>query len=281
MPGGTYARTYRNDGDGATELADPATVSSFRFDKYLVTVGRFRQFVAASVAGWTPPAGAGRHGQLNGGRGLVDSTSGGSEPGWQPSDAIQLATSATDWSERLNCEPSFHSWTDTPGPNETRPVNCINWYEAYAFCVWDGGFLPSESEWEYAAAGGDEQRKYPWGATKPDPSSRYLISGCNFPPGASACSSVTNLAPVGTATLGAGRWSHLDLAGELSEWILDWYAPYGDPCIDCASLVDFSYRVVRGGSFGTDVDNIFPSARNGDVPPSRNSFYGVRCARSP
>jgi formylglycine-generating enzyme len=281
VPGGTYSRTYTNDGSGATGQADPASISGFRLDTYLVTVGRFRQFVAASAAGWIPPAGAGKHRHLNGGQGLADSASPGFEPGWDPADDLQLATTATDWATRLKCEPSFQAWTDVAGGNETLPMNCIDWYDAYAFCIWDGGFLPSEAEWEYAASGGSEQRQYPWGSTPPQGSSRFLISGCNYPPGSDACSGVANLAPVGTATLGVGRWGQLDLAGSLSEWTLDWYAPYVSPCLDCVYLTDFSYRVVRGGSFGTDVDNVFASARNGDVPQSRNSFYGVRCARTP
>ncbi len=281
VPPGNYARTYVNDGSGPVELSDPASVTGFRLDKYLVTVGRFRSFVAASAAGWVPPAGAGKHAHLNGGRGLADGAGGGYEAGWDPADDIQLATTRADWTARLQCEPSFQAWTDAIGPNEARPMNCIDWYDAYAFCIWDGGFLPSEAEWEYAAAGGDEQRAYPWGSTAPAGSSRFLISGCNYPPGSSACSGVMNLAPVGTAILGAGRWSQLDLAGNLSEWTLDWYAPYADPCIDCVYLTDFSYRVVRGGSFGTDVENVFPPSRNGDVPSSRNSFNGVRCARAP
>ena len=90
-----------------------------------------------------------------------------------------------------------------------------------------------------------------------------------------------NIAPVGTTTLGSGRWGQLDLAGELAEWTLDWYAPYFNPCADCVYLTDFSYRVVRGGSFGTDTEDVFPMSRDGDVPGSRNSFYGVRCARMP
>jgi formylglycine-generating enzyme len=281
VPGGTYYRTYTNDGSGATGEGDPASVSRLRLDKYLVTVGRFRRFVAASVAGWAPPAGAGKHAHLNGGQGLANSAGGGYEPGWSPSDTIQLATTMADWTARLNCEPSFQTWTDAPGPNETLPMNCIDWYEAYAFCVWDGGFLPSEAEWEYAAAGGNEQRRYAWGAADPGTNSQFLISDCNYPPGSTACSGVANLAPVGTAALGAGRWGQVDLAGNLSQWNLDWYAPYVDPCTDCVYLTDYSYRVVRGNSFGTDVDNVFPPSRNGDVPAARNSFNGVRCARSP
>ncbi|HEX3902645.1 MAG TPA: SUMF1/EgtB/PvdO family nonheme iron enzyme [Polyangia bacterium] len=283
LPSGSYDRSYGNDGGGPTVQSDPASVSGFRLDKYLVTVGRFRQFVAASAAGWVPVAGAGKHAHLNDGQGLVNSGGPGYEPGWDPGDTVELATTAADWSSRLSCEPSFQTWTDPVGPDETSPINCVDWYEAYAFCIWDGGFLPSEAEWEYAAAGGDELREYPWGSADPSSSgsSLYLISDCNYPVGATACSGAVNVAPVGTATLGVGRWGQLDLAGELAEWTLDWYAPYVDPCVDCVYLTDFSYRVVRGGSFGTDTEDVFPSARDGDTPGSRNAFYGFRCARSP
>ena len=71
--GGMYYRTYQNDvGHGPVGQADPAIVSGYRLDKYDVTVGRFRQFVAAwnNGSGYTPSAGSGRHGHLNGGLGL-------------------------------------------------------------------------------------------------------------------------------------------------------------------------------------------------------------------
>jgi sulfatase modifying factor 1 len=280
VPSSTYFRTYASDGGSPTAEADPASVTGFRLDTYLVTVGRFRRFVAATVAGWSPPPGSGKHVHLNGGRGLEDSSAPGYEPGWIPADTINLATTMADWIARLKCEPSFGTWTDQPGPNESLPMNCIDWYEAYAFCIWDGGFLPSEAEWEDAAAGATEQREYPWGSVDPT-SDLYLISDCNFPAGAAGCSGVANIAPVGTALLGAGRWGQLDLAGELAEWTLDFYAPYVDPCDDCVFLTDYSYRVVRGGSFGTDTEDVFPSARDGDLPESRNAFYGARCARAP
>jgi formylglycine-generating enzyme len=279
IPSTTYFRTYTSDGGSPSGEADPASVSSFRLDTYLVTVGRFRRFVAATVAGWTPPVGSGKHLHLNGGRGLADSSAPSYEPGWSAGDTINLATTTALWRARLGCDPAFGTWTDEPGVNETLPMNCIDWYEAYAFCIWDGGFLPSEAEWE-AAAGGPEQRAYPWGSDAPT-GDLYLISDCDYPAGATGCSGVANIAPVGTAVLGAGRWGQLDLAGELAEWTLDYYAPYVDPCTDCVFLTDYSYRVVRGGSFGTDTEDVFPWARDGDLPESRNAFYGVRCARAP
>ena len=282
VPGGTYFRTYENDGSGVTGTADPARVSGFRLDAYLVTVGRFRRFVAATVAGWAPAIGSGKHTHLNGGQGLANSGGPGYEPGWDDVDASFLASTAALWTSRLDCVPSFQTWTDTVGPNENLPINCVSWYDAYAFCIWDGGFLPSEAEWEFAAAGGDQQREYPWGSVDPATGGYlYAISGCNYPPGAGgACTGAVNLAPVGTAVKGAGRWGQLDLAGSLAEWTADWLSDY-KPCTDCVFLTDFSYRVDRGGSFGTDTQNILSNARIGDMPSTRAPFYGVRCARSP
>jgi formylglycine-generating enzyme required for sulfatase activity len=300
VEGGTYDRTYDLsdaglpvvplDG-GPTNEADPATVSGFRLDRYLVTVGRFRQFVrawtaASSVDGGVAsmlPAGSGKHTHLNGGRGLAvaPSTDAGQtyEPGWDPSDDGNVAPTTAN----LACDLAYATWTPSPGNREGLPINCVNWYESYAFCIWDGGFLPSEAEWEYAAAGGSEQRVYPWGTTPPGTDSDYAIYGCDYPLGPGHCeSSVADIAPVGTAADGAGRWGQLDLAGELFEWNLDGYStPYDDPCTDCAFLTSTSTRVIRGGYFLDTSTVLIVSARAGDRPSIRSEGFGFRCARAP
>ena len=286
VAGGSYYRTYTNSGSGTRGQADPATISGLRLDKYLVTVGRFREFVTAwnNGAGYTPPVASGKHTYLNNGNGL-NATGGGYETGWVTSDNGNI----TPTNANLSCDQPYNTWTNTPGSQETLPINCVNWYEAYAFCIWDGGFLPSEAEWEYAAAGGSEQLEYPWGSTTPGTACpgagcQYAIYNCDYPNGSGNCTGARNIAPVGTASLGAGLWGQFDLAGEVFEWGLDWYATYADPCTDCADITSAggaAERVMRGGYFGRDVTTLLPPNRNEGPPSSRDGHFGVRCARSP
>jgi formylglycine-generating enzyme required for sulfatase activity len=258
-------------------LADPATVSGFRLDKYLVTVGRFAEFVAAwnNGSGWLPAAGSGKHVYLNGGQGLVNvgamDAGGGDvyESGWVASGDGNIAPTSSN----LSC---FYFGTWDLAAN--LPINCVNWYEAYAFCIWDGGFLPSAAEWEYAAAGGSQQRLYPWGSTPPGMANQYAIYGCYYPSISNACTGPeVPVAPVGTATLGGGLWGQLDLAGEVSNIVLDWAAAYVDPCSDCAYLTATNYRALGGGTFG---ELVLPPMLS-IVPDERNDDVGLRCARAP
>jgi sulfatase modifying factor 1 len=281
--GGTFFRTYTNSGTGATGEADPATVSGFRLDKYDVTVGRFRPFVSAWNGGWRPAPGSGKHVHLNQGQGLANSASPGSyETGWLPSDNDNVALSSMS----LDCPGSagMGTWTPTPATNEKLPINCVNWYDAYAFCIWDGGFLPSEAEWEYAAAGGSEQREYPWGSTDPGDDNDYAIYACYFPSGSQRCSytSNMNLPPVGTAKLGASLWGHADLGGEMNQWNLDnWNGSYVNPCVNCAYQSSAGRAVLRGGAFDEPVLQMSPFARNLNALIYVHPEVGVRCARTP
>lgn len=277
--GGTYNRTYWNPGSGPTGEADPATVSDFRLDKYEVTVGRFRSFVAAwnGGSGWTPPAASGKHTHLNGGSGLA-ATGGGYEPGWATSDNGNIAPTNAN----LGCSSGkYETWTPTAGAQEKLPANCVNWYEAAAFCIWDGGFLPSEAEWEYAAAGGSQERAYPWGPTAPGTANQYAIYGCNYPSSSGSCTGVSNFAPVGTPPAGAGWYGQMDLAGNVWEWNLDWFAGAYGSCTNCTSATVASFRTVRGGSHNSPASYLPPPFRNYGTPTQRSNSFGFRCARTP
>ena len=238
-----------------------------------MTVGRFRQFASAWAAGYTPAAGSGKHTHLNDGQGLRNSATPGTyEPGWVASDDANVAPTSAS----LACDPTHGTWTDAPGANENLPVNCVTWYEAYAFCIWDGGFLPSEAEWEYAAAGGSQQREYPWGSAQPGTGNRYAIYNDYYPNGSGTPQGVANIAPVGTPTLGAGQWGQLDLVGEVYEWNLDAYVAYGDTCTDCAWLTaaGTSTRVRRGGAFGYDITELSPTLRHDFPRTSSTATWG-------
>jgi formylglycine-generating enzyme required for sulfatase activity len=291
---GVFYRTYTNNGAGPTGEKDPATVSSFSLDKYLVTVGRFRQFVTAwnNGSGWMPSEGSGKHTHLNGGQGLVSagttSADGGAvyETGWDAKN-WNNTTCINPTDQNLDSCPyhsvQLSSWTSTQGTQENLPINCVTWYEAYAFCIWDGGFLPSEAEWAYAAAGGSQQREYAWGSTDPGANSQYAIYNCYYPNGSANCTAVTAIAPVGTASLGVGLWKQLDLGGDEEEWTLDWYqSSYVDPCTDCAYLAPTpSGQVARSGHFGASQPELFASFRGWQwAPTTRGNDLGFRCARA-
>jgi sulfatase modifying factor 1 len=275
---GTYYRTYTNAGNGPIDEANPASVSRFRLDTYDVTVGRFRAFVGAWNDGWTPSAGSGKHASLNGGLGLAGSGSPGAyEPGWLTSDDANV----TPTNGNLACGGVFATWTPSPGGGENLPMNCVNWWEAYAFCIWDGGFLPTEAESDYAAAGGNQQREYPWGETDPGAMNQYAIYGCYYPSGSGTCTGLGNIAPVGTATLGAGLWGQLDLTGDVWPWTLDWLALYVDPCTDCVQLTPAPNRTHGGADYHDPASYLLTSARHGNPPLYRDPVIGFRCARSP
>jgi formylglycine-generating enzyme required for sulfatase activity len=219
------------------------------------------------------------------------------ETGWDATWNNTTYVDPTNVNLGLNlvCAPGTYpvfpaTWTASAANNENLPINCVTWYEAYAFCIWDGGFLPSEAEWEYAAAGGNLQREYPWGTAAPGTACpgtgcEYAIYNCDYPTGSGNCTGVANIAPVGYASRGAGYWGQFDLAGEVWEWNLDWYAPYVDSCIDCAYLPTTALsRVLRGGYFDVDLGGaayLLSSNRLGTGGWYRNGSVGFRCARTP
>lgn len=277
IPAGLFERSAE---DGS--FGDPARVSRFYLDDYEVTVGRFRQFVNAVVdGGWRPPDGSGKHVHLNGGNGLRNAiaTAPAFETGWDPSWNVHLSSSRSDWNTNLSFSV-YSTWTPFADENESLPINCVSWFEAYAFCIWDGGFLPSEAEWGYAAAAGAEERAFPWGSTEPGASNVYAIYACLYASG--KCGALQDVAPVGTASAGRAKWGQWDLAGGLYEWALDWEGPYTAPCEDCARLTGTGARVDRGGSFYDEtVQYLHGLARHFDYPRTGYPNVGVRCARAP
>lgn len=276
IPGGSFYRSYDVASDGMyPSMSYPATVSPFVLDRFEVTVGRFRKFVEDGMGtqARAPVTGAGAR-SLNGIEG---------QGGWDASWNTSLATDTAALVAAVKCQATHQAWTDMPteNGNESRPINCITWYTAMAFCVWDGGHLPSDTEWNYAASGGDEQRAFPW--SRPPTALAADCSYANYYPSNSPCAGTTN--NVGSESpKGDGRWGQSDLGGNVREWTLDWYAPsYVNPCTDCAALTPAATsqsRTIRGGGIFQPAPVLRASYRISQDPSGGDSVMGIRCARS-
>ncbi len=256
----------------SNDVQYPATVSDFRLDAFEVTVGRFRRFVAAGYGTQVkPPAsGVGSHPTI-------------ASSGWNDAWNAGLPASTSALVTAIKCNSTYQTWTDTPSTQENLPVNCLTWYIAFSFCAWDGGRLPTEAEWNYAAAGGGEQRSYPWSVP---PSSTtidnsYAAYNCMGDGSGPGICSVADLRRVGSyAPKGNGKWGHADLSGNVQEWLLDYRAEYPLPCDDCANLLPAAERAERNWGWASSSPET-TDQRNGDPPGFTNENVGVRCARQP
>ena len=163
-------------------------------------------------------------------------------------------------------EPAF--WSDSNYNAPDQPVVGVDWDQATAYCDWAGGRLPTEAEWEKAARGTDG-RIYPWGESAPN-CDKANYGNC-----------VGRPAAVGSYPAGASPYGALEMAGNVWEWVSDWY---DDGYY--ASLADHNpqgpssgtYRGLRGGSWYDNSGGVRSAYRGGDSPDFGNSLHGFRCS---
>jgi len=253
--------------DGGSFLRDddetlPAKISSFYLDAYELSVSRFRAFVNAYPSS-RPVEGAGRN------------VHNPADSGWNSAWDALLPADRAGLIAAVNCKDGNRSWMDIAGATETFPMNCIDWYEAEAFCVWDGGRLPTDAEWTYAASGGDEQRYYPWSV----PAQSQTLDATY------ALYNALQLLPVGSKKKGKGKWGQLDLAGSVNEWVQDGWKGKIDAttCDNCANLTTSGIKTIRGGQYNapaSDLNTAGKSNRAFEDAPARFDSVGTRCARN-
>lgn len=196
-----------------------------------------------------------------------------------------VAAGACPAPPELVCAPLTATWRAQPGDEEQErmPINCLLHSEAKAVCAFlDGGRLPTEAEWEKAARGRDE-RRFPWGNAAPTDCSKGVNWG-----GGQDCQ--LELWPVGSGrgpqALSASQ--ALDMAGNLWEWVADWYSESAymacrDGCTDPTGPDTGVVRVRRGGSYKSlKPQELRASFREFHLPElARSDMIGVRCVRVP
>ena len=165
------------------------------------------------------------------------------------------------------------------------PIAGVTWYGADAYCAWRGARLPSEAEWEKAAAWDDSAmtaRRYPWGDEFHGQRLNFCDATCDAPQANVAWNDAYAVAaPVVTYEDGHSATGHYDLAGNVWEWVADWYDPdyyVTSPEADPTGPATGEEKVVRGGSWYDTAVLTMAAVRFSSAPDNADATLGFRCA---
>jgi formylglycine-generating enzyme required for sulfatase activity len=241
IPGGEFlaGNPFKDEGSEAEKPVHTVEISPFFISPYPVTNGEYRTFMVA---------------------------------GGYANNELWSAEGRKYREESRTVKPSL--WGEARFNDQNQPVIGVSWHEASAYLKWAGLRLPTEHEWEYAARGGLQYKRYPWGDETPMGRAHFGYSrNTGMPIAVDRREFVPN---------GFGLYQ---MAGNVSEWVLDWYAEdyyqqlkAAGTAINPKGPIEGKDKILRGGSWHQEAYFLRTACRSFISPDGWNYGLGFRAA---